>query len=339
MAEEARERTPLEESLHVFGFASLDDITIPLLKRTFKTKCVHAHPDRGGSSDQFDQLLTAYTVLYKVLRHATPCMDDLIALDPHAVFEARDKQFMEELHQVVGELMEQMDHLEIDERNRVFNEAFEKAAKEDTSDRFTAYTLPSQQKGYGTWMSADQEQPESESKHERESMSVPQEEFETPSAFHAAFASRARVAHPPSTTLTLTLDAMTKWHRSGTNVFGQELVSTENPAQPRREFTTNGREGGADLITVYEEMPTLLQEIPEEIVNEWESVPFKEPTVMGRFETCLKDREIVYRSELDRDLIAIAEYESRQQDMERRRIEELRQTFRTTASSAWALKD
>lgn len=332
----------IEECLRLFEVASLDELTLPRLKSTFKSKCFHAHPDRGGSSDEFDHLLQAYSTLYRVLRRANPRgidtqTDEETALDPHAVMEARDRAFMEELHLTVGELMESMEHLEAEEQNRAFNAEFDrihsKAAAntkemdtKETATKDTAFTIASQQSGYGAWMSTEDVGGPEE---------IKQEEFSDPSVFHETFETRARTQYPPTSTAIICAgDAVS----TNGKKMGQELVSVATDGQ--RIHYTSGMGGcyeGGDLMTVYEESPTFIQEISVESM-ETQRTREKQP-VMDQFEAILKERELVYRTELDRDLLAIAEYESRQQDMERRRIEEVRQYFRGTASSAWALKE
>ena len=56
------------------------------------------------------------------------------------------------------------------------------------------------------------------------------------------------------------------------------------------------------------------------------------------FEDILKEREMVYTTELDRDLAAIAAYEKRKQEEETEHKQKIKEYFMGTASSVWALR-
>jgi hypothetical protein len=58
----------LQHSLELFGFKSLDDITEQELKRAFKRVIISAHPDKGGSEDDIDKLLSSYVYLSETLQ-------------------------------------------------------------------------------------------------------------------------------------------------------------------------------------------------------------------------------------------------------------------------------
>jgi len=59
---------------------------------------------------------------------------------------------------------------------------------------------------------------------------------------------------------------------------------------------------------------------------------------MRTFEDILKERDMVYTAELDRDLEAIAAYEKRKQEEESTHKQKIEEYFKGTASSAWALQ-
>jgi hypothetical protein len=56
------------------------------------------------------------------------------------------------------------------------------------------------------------------------------------------------------------------------------------------------------------------------------------------FEDILKERDMVYVSELDRDLEAIAAYEKRKQEEEVAHKQKIEAYFKGTSSSVWALR-
>jgi hypothetical protein len=56
------------------------------------------------------------------------------------------------------------------------------------------------------------------------------------------------------------------------------------------------------------------------------------------FESLLKERDLVYTTELDRDLEAIAAYEKQKQEEEKEHKLRIEEYFKNTASSVWALQ-
>lgn len=53
----------LSHALELFGFLSLDDVTVESLKRSFKNNIVKIHPDKGGDAEKFDDMLHSYVYL------------------------------------------------------------------------------------------------------------------------------------------------------------------------------------------------------------------------------------------------------------------------------------
>lgn len=58
----------LQHALDLFEFMSIDDVTADSLKKAFKTHILRAHPDKGGSSDLFDQMLRSYMYLTETVQ-------------------------------------------------------------------------------------------------------------------------------------------------------------------------------------------------------------------------------------------------------------------------------
>ena len=46
----------LAKTLELFGFLSIDDVTLDSLKKSFKTRILEVHPDKGGNADLFDKM-------------------------------------------------------------------------------------------------------------------------------------------------------------------------------------------------------------------------------------------------------------------------------------------
>ena len=58
----------LANTLELFGFLTIDDVTSDSLKRSFKTRILEVHPDKGGNSDAFDTLLQSYVYLTETIQ-------------------------------------------------------------------------------------------------------------------------------------------------------------------------------------------------------------------------------------------------------------------------------
>ena len=58
----------LANILELFGFLSIDDVTLETLKKSFKTRILEAHPDKGGDADRFDTLLHSYVYLTETIQ-------------------------------------------------------------------------------------------------------------------------------------------------------------------------------------------------------------------------------------------------------------------------------
>ena len=58
----------LAKTLELFGFLSIDDVTQESLKRSFKTRILEAHPDKGGNADSFDRMLSSYVYLTETIQ-------------------------------------------------------------------------------------------------------------------------------------------------------------------------------------------------------------------------------------------------------------------------------
>jgi len=54
--------------LELFGFLSIEDVTIDSLKRSFKQRILEVHPDKGGDADLFDTMLHSYVYLTETIQ-------------------------------------------------------------------------------------------------------------------------------------------------------------------------------------------------------------------------------------------------------------------------------
>lgn len=58
----------LASVLELFGFLSIDEVTVDSLKKSFKTRILQAHPDKGGDDAIFDKMLRSYVYLTETIQ-------------------------------------------------------------------------------------------------------------------------------------------------------------------------------------------------------------------------------------------------------------------------------
>ena len=58
----------LAKTLELFGFLTIEDVTQETLKKSFKTRILDVHPDKGGDADSFDKMLTSYVYLTQTIQ-------------------------------------------------------------------------------------------------------------------------------------------------------------------------------------------------------------------------------------------------------------------------------
>jgi hypothetical protein len=136
---------------------------------------------------------------------------------------------------------------------------------------------------------------------------------------HRMFEYTARCGKPPVTALMLHPDQMAlRVASGGMSLIASTMDSFTSDLLERPEF--------CDLQEAYTQENTLVDKLPEFVET-------------GRtFQSVLKERDMVYVSELDRDLAAIAEYEKAKQAEEAAHKQRIQGFFQSTGSSQWALR-
>ena len=88
----------LQYSLDVLDFKSMDDVTTESLKRSFKKHVITTHPDKGGSEGEFDMLLNAYLYLCEMVQRLSGGRAALQRIDaPNELKESRANQLINEI--------------------------------------------------------------------------------------------------------------------------------------------------------------------------------------------------------------------------------------------------
>jgi len=286
----------MEQALEKLGLSSLDDVTSDSLKRVFKTAVVNAHPDKGGSDDDFESILNAYVHLSAVIKRMSGGRNGFQILDPTDVKQSRDDQFTNELNNLVSEIFDQIDHGDRGAFQKEFNAQFEKLHVRE-NDR-----------GYEEWF---------RSKIDLEDQKIEESDPET---WNRAFESNVKLGKPEPTALILHPDQMAFVSGStrGTALIPSSDHSFTSDVEEHPEYT--------DLHDAYTSENTVFDKVP---------VYQEKPRT---FDDLLKERDMVYVSELDRDLEAIATYEKRAQEEEKEHKRKIEEYFKGTASSVWALR-
>lgn len=105
----------LAKTLELFGFLSIDDVTLDSLKKSFKTRILEVHPDKGGDADLFDIMLHSYVYLTETVQRISggrATLQNILSPDELKRSDEIINQFFEEF------------------QNDEFNQQFEKQKKE-----------------------------------------------------------------------------------------------------------------------------------------------------------------------------------------------------------------
>lgn len=111
------------QALELFGFLSIDDVTQDSLKKSFKTRILESHPDKGGDADTFDNMLHSYVYLTQTIQRISggrATLQNILSPDE-----------LKRSDEIINQLFEEF-------RNDEFNQQFEKQKKETH--------------GYGSWL-------------------------------------------------------------------------------------------------------------------------------------------------------------------------------------------
>jgi len=112
------EMSELQHTLDLFEFMSIDDITADSLKKAFKKKVLHAHPDKGGDATEFDGVLAAFVYLsetFQRINGGRATLQNIIS--PERLRDLRPDE-------LINRVFEEFD-------NETFNKQFEETHKSE----------------------------------------------------------------------------------------------------------------------------------------------------------------------------------------------------------------
>lgn len=288
----------MDLALEKLGFSSMDDVNPEALKRAFKTAVINSHPDKGGSEEDFESILAAYVHLSTTIKRMTGGRSGFQVLNVFDVRQARDDQFTNELNNLVSEVFDHLDSNQNEEFRKEFNDQFEKVHVREN------------ERGYEEWLKQDDVK-------EDDSLNVVAKDSVD---WNRTFESNVKQGKPEPTTLILHPEQMgfVSGSTRGSALISSTGQSFTSDPEERPEYT--------DLQAAYTSENTVYDKVP--VYEE------KQRT----FEGILKERDMVYVSELDRDLEAIASYEKRKQEEEVAHKQKIEAYFKGTSSSVWALR-
>lgn len=308
--------TSVYTSLARLGLTSLEQTTPDLLRRAFTQAVKEAHPDHGGSENDFDEVLSAYVYLTTILKRQSGGRNGLSCVDVQEVQQAREKQWIHELNNSVYEVFDSLS--DTSKFQHEFNEQFEKLHV-------------SESKGYGEWLKADSKDtttdPLSYASLYADVHGVVNDTDEktddsvTTMTFHQRFESQApRV----STDLILHPDMMA----SGP-MLGMTLIEKDEP------FTsTHESPAYCDLLRAYTSDHMMCHQLPvftEDTRSFDDRVAERLTFMQSSYET--------YQTNMnDQDREIIQAYEKKREMDEKEHKQKIATYFQQTASSQWALR-
>ena len=289
----------MDLALEKLGFSSMDDVNPEALKRAFKTAVINSHPDKGGSEEDFESILAAYVYLSTTIKRMTGGRSGFQVLNVFDVRQARDDQFTNELNNLVSEVFDHLDSNQNEEFRKEFNDQFEKVHVREN------------ERGYEEWLKQDDDVKQDD---QHDGLS------KDPIDWNRTFESNVKQGKPEPTTLILHPDQMgfVSGSTRGAALIPSTGQSFTSDPEERPEYT--------DLQAAYTSENTVYDKVPV-----YEEKP-------RTFEDILKERNMVYVSELDRDLEAIAAYEKRKQEEEVAHKQKIEAYFKGASSSVWALR-
>lgn len=292
----------LDQALELLEFKSIDDVTAETLKQSFKCVVIKTHPDRGGNSDMFDQILSAYSYLSKVIKRLSGGRDNKQCILVSDVQESRDIQFVNELNNLINDVFDNINQSDTYLFNKRFNDEFEK------------HHVRENERGYESWLRASDE----DEKDTSLTMKSPPDFKEA--ELNKLFEERVRYGKPEPTTIILHPDEMSysSGKTLGTALIQKACESFTSEPESNPEYS--------DLQSAYTNDNTLFDKLP----------------VYVEKKRCLEDiiaeREQVYQLNDHHELEAISAYEKKKLDEEKLHKQTVAEYFKANESYRWALK-
>jgi hypothetical protein len=158
----------LQKCLNILGITDdFSKIDSKYLKNIFKTKVLESHPDKSGSDEKFDNVLTAFLHLQEInkrLKGGRDVLNDIIS--PDVIRSSRSNELINSIFQEIG--------------NEEFNKKFEESHVSELGH------------GYQDWLKQESETP----KQSESGKSLETESKITPENFNSVFEKSAKFGKP-----------------------------------------------------------------------------------------------------------------------------------------------
>jgi hypothetical protein len=128
---------------NLLGISDMSKVTFKSLKNLYKKASLKAHPDKGGSEEEFQEVMFAYEYMWELLERMFGGRDgDMWDLEDNELMNnIRKDRDADDAIRIAREL-DESEEIDRREQARKFNEFFEKSHTIDTNDRH----------GYNEWL-------------------------------------------------------------------------------------------------------------------------------------------------------------------------------------------
>jgi len=150
-----------QHALELFEFKSMEYLTTESLKRAFKKQVLISHPDKGGHEGDFDMLLSAYLYLSETLHRLSGGRATLLDVNaPDRIKEVRANQLINEVFEdFERDRLEELFHKQMDNESKMDGtngtdgtNAKYSRLKLDASFHEQFEKMREQTKGYSEWL-------------------------------------------------------------------------------------------------------------------------------------------------------------------------------------------
>ena len=281
--------------LKVFGLENKEDLTIGDLKKAFRRKVLEVHPDKGGQANDFDYLLSAFVYISNTIcrvKGGRAKFEDIAS--PEELKTGRIEEFIESV---------------FEEYNReAFNKEFEKVHISDLNE------------GYSQWLSSDSNKKvEIGMEYENGLLNYQQllkrnpiPKLEESGLDHSVFVQKAKNGKPEPQSVILHPNAMA-YHQF--SLVGSDIIGLgERPDSYTCDILSKPRI--TDLYQAYTNENTICDKIPDTFITR-------------TYDDILNERKGEIKPLTDDEKSALYDYERKQLDKEKQRIDKVNQTYKT----------
>jgi len=280
----------------------MDEVSSATLKQAFKRQVLTAHPDKGGSEAEFDQMLSAYLYLMEMTQRLSGGRTALQHVNaPDDIKESRANEAR--ANQIINEIFEEVERDQQEEKDQsgrvkvttAFHEAFE--------------NVHPQSNGYSEWLKEDAGDTLAYSEEGLYKEVTIQATLGSEKDLNQVFEAKMALAPKVASTSLLHPDEMAY----GSCAMGVTLIED---GKGYSSFPGMNPEY-CDVYAAYTSENTVLDKVQSSTVD-------GRPKTLEEF---MAERDRVYECYQDEELEAIAEYERRRFEEEKRHKNQVTQYF------------